>query len=166
MIQKNILFISVHNGARSQMAEALLNDMCHDYFVAHSAGLEPGVLDPIAIEVMQEIGIDISRNQTKTITDIVAKLGPGSASDTFAGPIKSITSHKSAARSRPSSAAAIAGCAQAARQALGVRRTCRGVIASAPRSVIALRKTGSSRKRNVPSRAPAPSARCRSAHLA
>ncbi len=61
----------VHNSARSQMAEAFLNDMCGEQFESHSAGLEPGKLNPIVVEAMQEIGLDISRNQTKAVFDMV-----------------------------------------------------------------------------------------------
>jgi arsenate reductase (thioredoxin) len=42
-MKPNVLFICVHNSARSQMAEAGLNRCCGDFFEAHSAGLEPGV---------------------------------------------------------------------------------------------------------------------------
>jgi arsenate reductase len=62
-----VLFVCVHNSARSQMAEALLNQMAGDRYSAQSAGLEPGTLNPLAIEVLREIGIDISQNQTKDV---------------------------------------------------------------------------------------------------
>lgn len=52
------------------MAEALLNDICGDYFEAHSAGLEPGTLNPLAVETMREIGIDISRKGTQSVFDV------------------------------------------------------------------------------------------------
>jgi len=68
-MKKNVLFICIHNSARSQMAEAFFNEMCGEEFEAQSAGLEPGKLNPIVVEAMQEIGIDISRNQTKSIFD-------------------------------------------------------------------------------------------------
>ena len=58
-----VLFVCVHNSARSQMAEALLKKMAGDRFEVESAGLEPGELNPLAVEVMKEIGIDISGNQ-------------------------------------------------------------------------------------------------------
>jgi arsenate reductase len=53
------------------MAEAFLAHYCREEFEAHSAGLEPGKLNPIVVEAMREIGIDISRNATKAISDIV-----------------------------------------------------------------------------------------------
>ena len=64
-----VLFVCVHNSARSQIAEAFLNHMAGDRFAAQSAGLEPGALNPLAVEVMREIGIDISRNKTKSVFD-------------------------------------------------------------------------------------------------
>src|SRR5437868_3819328 len=70
-MMKKVLFICIHNSARSQMAEAFLNRICGDQFEAHSAGLEPGKLNPIVVEAMQEIGIDISRNQTKAAFDVI-----------------------------------------------------------------------------------------------
>lgn len=62
-----VLFVCVHNSARSQIAEAYLNHLAGDRFEAESAGLEPGPLNPLAIEVMAEVGIDISMNQTKSV---------------------------------------------------------------------------------------------------
>ena len=62
-----VLFVCVHNSARSQMAEAFLNHLAGDRFEAESAGLEPGDLNPLAVEVMREVGIDISGNQTKSV---------------------------------------------------------------------------------------------------
>ena len=64
-----VLFVCIHNSARSQMAEALLNNFDGGRFTAESAGLEPGVLNPIAVEVMKEKGIDISGNKTKSVFD-------------------------------------------------------------------------------------------------
>lgn len=65
-----VLFVCVHNSARSQMAEAFLNTLAGDRFSASSAGLEPGALNPLAVEVMKEVGIDISRNITKSVFDL------------------------------------------------------------------------------------------------
>jgi arsenate reductase len=69
-VKKKVLFICVHNSARSQMAAALLNEMCGEFFEAHSAGLEPGTLNPLAVEALQEIGIDISDNETQSVFDV------------------------------------------------------------------------------------------------
>jgi arsenate reductase (thioredoxin) len=65
-----VLFVCVHNSARSQMAEAFLNVLAGDRFSAASAGLEPGPLNPLAVEVMKEAGIDISRNTAKSVFDL------------------------------------------------------------------------------------------------
>lgn len=70
MQKDKVLFVCVHNSARSQMAEALLKEMAGDRFEAESAGLEPGRLNPLAVEIMKEIGIDISGNQTKSAFDL------------------------------------------------------------------------------------------------
>ncbi|MBI5604741.1 MAG: arsenate reductase ArsC [Deltaproteobacteria bacterium] len=69
-MKDKVLFVCVHNAARSQMAEALLKEMAGDRFEAESAGLEPGQLNPLAVEVMKEIAIDISGNQTKSAFDL------------------------------------------------------------------------------------------------
>src|SRR5438093_13004687 len=69
-MKKKVLFICVHNSARSQMAAALLNKRCGELFEAHSAGLEPGKLNPLAVEVLREIGIDISKNKTRAVFDV------------------------------------------------------------------------------------------------
>jgi arsenate reductase len=70
LAKKKILFICVHNSARSQMAEALLKNLAPDKFEAESAGLEPCELNPLAVEVMKEIGIDISQNKPKSVFDL------------------------------------------------------------------------------------------------
>lgn len=62
-----ILFVCIHNSARSQMAEAFVNTYHSDKFIAESAGLEPGVLNPLVVKSMSEIGIDISKNRTKDV---------------------------------------------------------------------------------------------------
>jgi arsenate reductase len=69
-MKKKVLFICIHNSARSQMAEAWLNHICGDTFEAESAGLEPGTLNPLAVEVMREAGIDISKKETQAVFDV------------------------------------------------------------------------------------------------
>ena len=64
-----VLFVCIHNSARSQMAEAFLNHLGKDNFIAESAGLEPGKLNPVVVEAMKETGIDISGNDTKSVFD-------------------------------------------------------------------------------------------------
>jgi len=67
MNKKKVLFVCIHNSARSQMAEALVNKLGANRFFAQSAGIEPGILNPVVITVMKEIGIDISGNKTKSV---------------------------------------------------------------------------------------------------
>jgi arsenate reductase (thioredoxin) len=69
-MKTKVLFICVHNSARSQMAEAWLNHLCGEFFVAQSAGLEPGTLNPLAAKVMSEVGIDISAKKTQAVFDV------------------------------------------------------------------------------------------------
>lgn len=70
MNKTRVLFVCTQNSARSQIAEAFLNKLAGDRFEAHSAGLEAGELNQLAIEVMQEVGIDISQNKTKKVFDL------------------------------------------------------------------------------------------------
>ena len=65
-----VLFLCVHNSARSQMAEAFLKNLAGDRFEVESAGLEPGTLNPYVVRAMAEVGIDISRNPTKSVFDL------------------------------------------------------------------------------------------------
>lgn len=71
MDKKRALFICVHNSARSQMAEAFLKQIAGDKFEVESAGLEPGKVNPIVIEAMKEIGIDISANKAKSVLGFI-----------------------------------------------------------------------------------------------
>lgn len=73
MRKKKVLFVCIHNSARSQMAEAWLNHLCPDFAIAESAGLEPGKLNVLAIEVMKESGIDISNNPTKGTLELFSQ---------------------------------------------------------------------------------------------
>jgi arsenate reductase len=52
------------------MAEAWLNHLCGESFNAESAGLEPGTLNPLVVEAMREVGIDISRKKTQAVFDV------------------------------------------------------------------------------------------------
>jgi len=65
-----VLFLCVHNSARSQMAEAFLKKHGGGRFVAESAGLEPGSLNPFVVRAMAEVGVDISGNPTKSVFDL------------------------------------------------------------------------------------------------
>ena len=73
MEKVKVLFVCIHNTARSQMAEAFLNNLAGDRFEAVSAGFEPGTLNPLAVEVMKEAGINISQNRTKSVFDLYKK---------------------------------------------------------------------------------------------
>jgi arsenate reductase (thioredoxin) len=62
-----VLILCTGNSARSQMAEGLLKQICGDRFDIHSAGTRPIGVSPEAIEVLGEVGIDISSNQSKSV---------------------------------------------------------------------------------------------------
>lgn len=66
----SVLFVCVHNSARSQMAEAYLKQFGGDRFEVESAGLEPGTLNPYVVEVLAEDGIDISGKKTQDVFDL------------------------------------------------------------------------------------------------
>lgn len=70
MEKKRVLFLCVHNSARSQMAEAFLKKYAPESFEPVSAGLEPGKLNMNVVEAMKEVGIDISNNITKSVFDL------------------------------------------------------------------------------------------------
>ncbi|MBN2693837.1 arsenate reductase ArsC [bacterium] len=70
MSKLKVLFVCIHNSARSQMAEKFLNEFDGDNFIAESAGIEPGNLNPTVVQVMEEIGFDISKNRTKSVFEL------------------------------------------------------------------------------------------------
>ena len=67
MDRRRVLFVCTHNSARSQMAEGLLLHLGGDRFEAFSAGTEATQVRPLAIRAMQELGIDISGHESKTL---------------------------------------------------------------------------------------------------
>ena len=67
--KKRVLFLCFHNSARSQMAEGLLRAMHGDRYEVHSAGVEASKVDPRAVLVMSEIGIDISSQRSKAMKE-------------------------------------------------------------------------------------------------
>jgi len=69
-MKTKILFVCIHNSARSQMAEAFVNHYCGGEFEAESAGLEPGTLNPLVVEALAEEGIDISKSETKSVWEL------------------------------------------------------------------------------------------------
>ncbi len=67
----SVLFLCVHNSARSQMAEAFLKVLGGERFEVESAGLEIGTLNPFAVQSMAEIGMDISHNHSKGVFEFI-----------------------------------------------------------------------------------------------
>jgi arsenate reductase len=70
-LNHKVLFVCIHNSARSQMAEAFLNKYGAGVFHAESAGLEPGKMNPNVVAVMQEAGIDLSKKTTQGVFDLL-----------------------------------------------------------------------------------------------
>ena len=67
----HILFLCVANSARSQLAEGLVKKLFGNRAVIQSAGSEPsGLVQPLAIKILKEEGIDISGNRSKSIQDL------------------------------------------------------------------------------------------------
>lgn len=66
---KKVLFLCTHNSCRSQMAEGLVNYYLGDRFKAYSAGTETTRVNPLAIKVLAELGIDISKHYSKTLDE-------------------------------------------------------------------------------------------------
>jgi len=67
--KKKVLFICTHNSARSQMAEGILRALYPERYETYSAGTDPLEVNPHAVKVMEEIGIDISRHRAKSIQE-------------------------------------------------------------------------------------------------
>jgi arsenate reductase len=70
-----VLFLGQQNGIESQMAEAWLNHLQGDLFQAESAGLHAGELHPLTIEVMKEVGIELSNKSTQSLLEALRR-GP------------------------------------------------------------------------------------------
>jgi protein-tyrosine-phosphatase len=89
----SVLFVCVHNAGRSQMAAGFLRDIAGDRIEVHSAGSMPAdQINPIAVEAMSELGIDITAEQPKVLTteavqasDVVITMGCGDACPFFPG---------------------------------------------------------------------------------
>ena len=73
MSKITVLFLCTHNSARSQMAEGLLRHYYGDKYEAFSAGSTPTQVNPFAVKVMAEIGIDISKQRSKSIEEFRGK---------------------------------------------------------------------------------------------
>lgn len=72
-MKKKVLFLCTGNSARSQMAEGMLRHLAGDRFEVYSAGLAPTEVNPLAIRVMAEIGIDISRQKSKSVNQFLTQ---------------------------------------------------------------------------------------------
>ena len=68
---KKVLFLCTGNSARSQMAEGLLNHMSHGEWKVQSAGIFPSYVHPLAIRAMEDIGIDISQQTSKSMDQFI-----------------------------------------------------------------------------------------------
>ena len=70
MGKKKVLFLCTANSARSQMAEGLLREMYGDRYQPYSAGVQATAVDPRAVSVMKELGIDISGQRSKSAEEL------------------------------------------------------------------------------------------------
>jgi len=68
---KKVLFLCTGNSARSQMAEGFLRHMAPDRFEVYSAGVKPTAVNSLAIRVMAEDGIDISKHRSKSVMEFI-----------------------------------------------------------------------------------------------
>jgi arsenate reductase (thioredoxin) len=75
-MKPKVLFLCTGNSARSQMAEGYLRHVAADQFTAMSAGIEPQGLNPLAVEVMREVGIDISGQTSKDVVSLLGQYVP------------------------------------------------------------------------------------------
>jgi len=73
-MKQKVLFLCTANSARSQMAEAFLRRYAPDRFEAYSAGLEPKEINPLTKQVMSEVGIDISGQRSKPLSEYMGKV--------------------------------------------------------------------------------------------
>ena len=73
MNKKRVLFLCTGNSCRSQMAEGFLRDMASDRFEVFSAGIKPTQVNPLAIKVMAEAGIDISKHRSKSAMEFIGQ---------------------------------------------------------------------------------------------
>lgn len=66
-----MLFVCTHNSARSQIAEGLLNAINGERYEAYSAGIKPSRVNQFAVQVMKELGIDISKHRSKSVAEFL-----------------------------------------------------------------------------------------------
>ena len=72
-MKKKVLFLCTGNSARSQMAEALLRKLSGDRYEVYSAGTRPKGLHPLTVEAMNEVGIDVSGQQSKDVQNFIGQ---------------------------------------------------------------------------------------------
>jgi len=72
-VKERVLFLCTHNSSRSQMAEGLLRNLYGNRYEVFSAGTESAGVNPNSIEVMKEVGIDISNHYSKNVKDFLDK---------------------------------------------------------------------------------------------
>ncbi|MEY4668660.1 MAG: hypothetical protein RL518_1359 [Pseudomonadota bacterium] len=72
MKRQRVLFVCIHNSARSQMAEGWLRHLASERFEVESAGLEPGRLNPFVVQAMAAAGVDISHHQPKGVASLLS----------------------------------------------------------------------------------------------
>lgn len=95
MVKSSVLFVCVHNAGRSQMAAGFLRELAGDRVEVLSAGTQPkNEINPMAIQAMSELGIDIANQQPKVLTeeavkasDYVITMGCGDECPWFPGKI-------------------------------------------------------------------------------
>jgi len=73
MLKPRVLFVCTENSCRSQMAEGFLRHHAADRFEVFSGGASPGKLNPTAVDVMREVGIDISGHHSKDVADFLGQ---------------------------------------------------------------------------------------------
>jgi len=66
-MKKRVLFICKNNSGRSQMAEGILRHLYGDRYEAFSAGSDPKEINPLTVRVMEEMGVDMSGHESKSI---------------------------------------------------------------------------------------------------
>jgi arsenate reductase len=72
-MKKRVLILCTGNSARSQMAEGLLRHLAGKALEVHSAGTRPSAVNPLAIEAMREVGVDISRQRSKSVSEFAGQ---------------------------------------------------------------------------------------------
>ncbi|MBD3264069.1 MAG: arsenate reductase ArsC [Candidatus Omnitrophica bacterium] len=72
-MKRRVLFLCTGNSCRSQMAEGFLKNKAEDKFEVFSAGIEPAGVNPLAVKVMRDAGVDISSQRSKSIKEFLGK---------------------------------------------------------------------------------------------